>query len=38
MEALKAMARYCDIATSFDAYKQRVVESLYSELKKLKEE
>ena len=37
MEALKAMARYCDIATSFDAYKQRVVESLYSELKKLKE-
>ena len=37
MEALKAMTRYCDIATSFDAYKQRVVESLYSELKKLKE-
>lgn len=37
MEALKAMARYCDIATSFDAHKQRIVESLYSELKKLKE-
>ena len=38
MEALKAMTRYCDIATSFDAYKQRIVESLYSELKKLREE
>ena len=38
MEALKAMIRYWDIATSFDAYKQRVGESLYSEVKKLKEE
>lgn len=38
MEALKAMAWYCDVATSFDAHKQRIVESLYSELKKLKEE
>ena len=37
MMALKAMMRFCEIATSFDAYKQRVVESLYFELKKLKE-
>ena len=36
MEALKAMARYCEIATSFDAHKQMVVESLYKDLKKLK--
>ena len=29
---------YCDIATSFDAYKQKVVESLCQDLKKLREE
>lgn len=37
MKALSAMKRYCEIATSFDAYKQEVVESLYQDLKKLKE-
>ena len=37
MKALKAMMRFCEIATSFDAYKQGVVESLYFELKKLNE-
>lgn len=37
MKALNAMKRYCEIATSFDAYTQEVVESLYQDLKKLKE-
>lgn len=37
IEALSAMKRYCEIATSFDAYKQKIVESLYQDLKKLKE-
>lgn len=37
VEALSTMAMYCDIATSFDAYKQKVVESLCQDLKKLGE-
>ena len=37
MKALNAMKRYCEIATSFDAYTQEIVESLYQDLKKLKE-
>lgn len=37
MKAFSAMKRYCEIATSFNAYTQGVVESLYQDLKKLKE-
>lgn len=37
LEALSAMREYCDLATSFDVYSQEVVESLYQDLKKLKE-
>ena len=32
------MAKYCYIATSFDAQKQKVVESLIDDLKKLRKE
>lgn len=35
MRAFSAMIRFVEIATSFDAHKQRLVESLYQELSKL---